>query len=103
MNSIRDVDDVEAHVIAHLDAANFTIDCIRDDIKPRYSDTDLDEAYRLIMANQVSSDDFKIRVALGLACLKLGDTIETPDAPTTYPYGDATAQYASSRCYSAGS
>lgn len=59
VDRLREVDHADARVIAHLDSLNFTVDYIREDLESQYSDQDLDEAYRLIMQNQVSSDDFK--------------------------------------------
>ncbi|TKX82919.1 hypothetical protein EXE43_26925, partial [Halorubrum sp. SS5] len=59
VESLRAVDGAEARVIAHLESLDFTIEYVRDDLASLYSDRDLESAYRLIMANQVSSDDFK--------------------------------------------
>ncbi|TKX56597.1 hypothetical protein EXE44_13910 [Halorubrum sp. SS7] len=59
VESLRAVDGAEARVIAHLGSLDFTIEYVRDDLASLYSDQDLESAYRLIMANQVSSDDFK--------------------------------------------
>ncbi len=56
---LRAVDGTDARVIAHLDALDFTIEYVRDDLRSVYSDTDLERAYRLIVASQVSGDDFK--------------------------------------------
>lgn len=59
VDRLRDVDDADARIIAHLDALDFSIEYVRDDLKSEYSGRELDEAYQLIMANQVSGDDFK--------------------------------------------
>lgn len=59
VEALHDVDGADARVVAHLDSVDFTLDYIRDDLESRYSDADLDEAYRLIMANQVSSGQFE--------------------------------------------
>jgi len=56
---LRDVDGAEARVIAHLGSLDFTVEYVREDLESRYSDQDLESAYRLIMANQVTGDDFK--------------------------------------------
>lgn len=57
--SIQDFEDATPRVVADLENVNFEIRYMRDDVKGRYADTDLEEAYQLIMANQVSGDDFK--------------------------------------------
>jgi hypothetical protein len=59
VDSLRDADDANARVIAHLDSLDFTVEYVREDLESRYSDRDLEEAYQLIMANQVTGDDFK--------------------------------------------
>ncbi|MDZ5810972.1 hypothetical protein U4E84_06395 [Halorubrum sp. AD140] len=59
VETLRGVDGAEARVIAHLDALDFSIDYIREDVESRYSDRDLEAVYRLIMANQVTGDDLK--------------------------------------------
>jgi hypothetical protein len=59
VESLRAVDGAEARVIAHLGSLDFTVEYVRDDLESRYSNQDLESAYRLIMANQVTGDDFK--------------------------------------------
>lgn len=59
VEGLRSVDDAAARVIASLESVDFTVEYIRDDLESRYSDRDLEEAYRLIMSNQVTGDDFK--------------------------------------------
>ena len=56
---LRAVDGAEERVIAHLGSLDFTVEYVRDDLESRYSDQDLESADRLIMANQVTGDDFK--------------------------------------------
>jgi hypothetical protein len=46
-------------VVADLRNINFEIEYVRDDVEDLYSETDLEEAYQLIMSNQVTGDDFK--------------------------------------------
>ncbi|MDS0298130.1 hypothetical protein NDI76_05200 [Halogeometricum sp. S1BR25-6] len=46
-------------VVADLRSVDWQIEYIRDDVERIYSDEDLDDAYKLIMANHVSGDDFK--------------------------------------------
>jgi len=46
-------------IIADLGNVDFEVRHIRDDLKERYSDTDFKKAYKLIMANQVTGDEFK--------------------------------------------
>ena len=59
VETLRAVDNAEARVIAHLDSLDFTVEYVREDLESRYSDQDLESAYRLIMANQVTGDEFK--------------------------------------------
>jgi len=59
VDTLRGVDGATARVIAHLDALDFTIEYIREDLESEYSDQDLEEAYQLLMANQVTGDDFR--------------------------------------------
>jgi len=59
VETLRGVDGANARVIAHLDALDFTVEYVRDDLEDRYSDQDLEEAYQLLMANQVTGDNFK--------------------------------------------
>lgn len=56
---LRAVEGANARVIAHLESVDFTVEYVRQDLESVYSDEDLDEAYRLIMANQVSGDEFR--------------------------------------------
>jgi len=58
VETLRGVDGATARVIAHLGALNFTVEYVRDDLESEYSDQDLEEAYQLLMANQVTGDDF---------------------------------------------
>jgi len=58
-DALRDVDDADARVVAHLQSVDFTLDYIRDDIASEYSDRDLNEAYHLIMGHLVAGDNFK--------------------------------------------
>jgi hypothetical protein len=57
--AIQEFEDATPRVVADLNNFNFELSHMRDDVEGRYSDTDLEEAYKLIMATQVSSDDFK--------------------------------------------
>lgn len=57
--ALQEFEDATPRVVADLDSFNFEIRHMRDDVEGRYSDTDLEDAYKLIMATQVSSDDFK--------------------------------------------
>lgn len=58
-DAIQEYTEATPRVVADLESISFEIRHIREDLVGRYSDTDLEEAYQLIMANQVSSDDFK--------------------------------------------
>ena len=46
-------------VVADLRSVSFEIEHVREDVTDRYSDADLDEAYQLVMSNQITGDDFK--------------------------------------------
>ncbi|OYR45248.1 MULTISPECIES: hypothetical protein [unclassified Halorubrum] len=59
VETLRGVDGAEARVIASLDSLDFTLEYIRADLESRYSDRDLESAYRLIMASQVTGDEFR--------------------------------------------
>jgi hypothetical protein len=59
IDSLRDVEGANARVIARLEAVDFTVEYIREDVEQQYSEDDLDEAYQTIMGTQVASDDFK--------------------------------------------
>ena len=56
---LRSVEGADARVIARLEAVDFTVEYIRDDVEGRYSEADLEEAYRAMMGNQVAGDDFE--------------------------------------------
>lgn len=58
-DAIQDFEDATPRVVADLDSLDFEIRYMRDDVESQYSNADLDEAYQLIMATQISSDDFK--------------------------------------------
>lgn len=57
--AIQEVADTTPRVVADLGSVDFEIRHMREDVEGRYSDGDLDEAYQLVMGNQISSDDFK--------------------------------------------
>ena len=46
-------------VVADLRSVSFEVEHVREDVEDRYSDADLDEAYQLVMSNQITGDDFK--------------------------------------------
>ena len=46
-------------LVAELRTLDFEIEYIRDDVEIRYTDEELDEAYKRIMGNLVASDEFK--------------------------------------------
>lgn len=46
-------------VVADLQTVDFEIKYMRNDVKSLYTDVELDEAYKLIMGNLITSDDFK--------------------------------------------
>jgi hypothetical protein len=59
VETLRGIDGAEARVIASLGSLDFEVEYIREDVESRYSGGDLESAYRLIMANQVTGDEFK--------------------------------------------
>lgn len=65
VETIRDVEGVNPRVIARLGSFDFDIEYMRDDVEDVYSERNLDEAYKLIMANQVTGDDFKELIGRG--------------------------------------
>ena len=46
-------------VVADLRSVAFEIEHVRDDVEDRYSNADLEEAYQLVMSNQITGDEFK--------------------------------------------
>jgi len=58
-DAVLDFDQAKPRIVANLGGVDFEVTHVRDGLEGRYSDTDFDSAYKLIMANQVSSDDFK--------------------------------------------
>ncbi|WP_336336399.1 hypothetical protein [Haloarcula brevis] len=62
---IQNFGDSKPRVVADLHSTTFEIEHIRDDVAGKYSDSDLDEAYKLIMAHTVTGDDFKSLIGEG--------------------------------------
>lgn len=46
-------------VVADLQSLDFEIKHMRDDVEPLYTDVELDEAYKLVIGNLVTNDEFK--------------------------------------------
>lgn len=65
VEKLRSVDGADARVISSLDSLDFTIEYARDDVETQYSDSELEEAYRLAISNQVTGDDFKNLIGRG--------------------------------------
>ena len=63
--ALEDVEGTSPRVIARLESLDFEIEYMRDDVEGRYSEAELEEAYRLIMANQITGDDFKELIGKG--------------------------------------
>ena len=59
VETLRAVEGADARVIASLDSVDFAIEYVREDVEHLYSNADFEEAYSLIMGNQVSADKFK--------------------------------------------
>ncbi|EMA34270.1 hypothetical protein [Haloarcula japonica] len=62
---IRDFGESRPRVVADLHSTTFEIKYVREDVAGRYSDRDFDEAYKLIMANTVTGDEFKSLIGEG--------------------------------------
>ncbi|QAU11820.1 hypothetical protein EKH57_03090 [Halorubrum sp. BOL3-1] len=54
-----DFDGPMPRVVADLRSVSFDVEFVRDDIEGQYSESDLDEAYQLVMSNQITGDDFR--------------------------------------------
>ena len=63
--ALEDVEGTSPRVTARLESLDFDIEYIRDDVEGRYSEAELEEAYRLTMANQVTGDDFEELIGRG--------------------------------------
>lgn len=63
--TIQDVAGENPRLVARLGSVDYSVQYVRDDVEDRYSDRDLDEAYQLIMANQITGDDFRDLIGRG--------------------------------------
>ncbi|SER15649.1 hypothetical protein [Natrinema salaciae] len=61
----RTIEGTSLRFVVTVDALEYTLDFVRDDLEDAYSEQDLDHAYRNLIANQVSADDFKHSLELG--------------------------------------
>ena len=61
----QNVEGAELRFVVALDTLEYTIEFVRDDLENAYSETDLDEAYRNLIANQLSGNDFKESLGIG--------------------------------------
>ncbi|MBB6645638.1 hypothetical protein [Halobellus ruber] len=59
VDAVRDLDGAPTRVVAELGPTDFSIAYARDDVEAQYSQAQLEEAYRLIMAKQVAGEDFE--------------------------------------------
>lgn len=59
VDAVRNLEGAPTRVVAELGPVNFSIEYARDDVESQYSDDDLEEAYRLMMAKQVAGEDFE--------------------------------------------
>jgi hypothetical protein len=64
-DTIQNFEEYTPRVVADLQSLTWEIEFIRDDVEGSYSEADLDEAYKLIMANHVTGDDFKTLIGEG--------------------------------------
>lgn len=58
-DAFASIDGAEPRVVATLEALDFRIEFMRDDLEETYSEADLERVYRSVMANQVSADDVR--------------------------------------------
>lgn len=58
-DTIREFDGPTPRVVADLRSVSFKVEFVRDDVEDQYSESDLDEAYQLVMSNQITGDDFR--------------------------------------------
>lgn len=58
VEALSDIEEANLRIVAQLDALDYGMLYIRDDLTDTYDTHDLDQAYRAMMANQVSVDDF---------------------------------------------
>ena len=59
VDAVRDLDGAPTRIVAELGPMDFSIAYARDDVEGQYSEDDLEEAYRLMMAKQVAGEDFE--------------------------------------------
>ncbi|WP_246984240.1 hypothetical protein [Halorientalis marina] len=57
--------DADLRTVVALHGTTWEIEYMCDDVRAAYSDADLDAAYRSLMANQASSDDFDQLIEFG--------------------------------------
>jgi len=57
--AVIDFDGPTPRVVADLQSVSFDIEYVRGDVADIYSDRDLEEAYQLVMSNQITGNDFK--------------------------------------------
>lgn len=59
VEQIQNIEGETPRVVAELTNVDYTIEFMREDVENLYSVEDLDEAYTLVMANQVTGNQFK--------------------------------------------
>lgn len=59
VEAFQDIEEAQLRVVATIDSRNYEIEFIRDDLLEAYSRADFKEAYRDLIANQISADDFR--------------------------------------------
>jgi len=57
--------DAALRTVVSLGSTSWEFEYIRDDVRAAYTDDDLDAAYRSLMANQASADDFDQLIEFG--------------------------------------
>jgi hypothetical protein len=57
--------DADLRTVVTLGNTSWEVEYMRDDVRAAYEDDDLDAAYRSLMANQTSSDDFDQLIEFG--------------------------------------
>ncbi|WP_372912177.1 hypothetical protein [Salinigranum sp.] len=64
-DAIRSLEGFTPRIVAQLRSFDYDLEFVRDDVADRYSVEDFDEAYQLIMANQITGDDFRELIGRG--------------------------------------
>ncbi|MDS0474058.1 hypothetical protein [Natrinema sp. 1APR25-10V2] len=59
IEAFQDIEEAQVRVVATIDSRKYEIEFIRDDLIEAYSREDFEDAYKDLIANQISADDFR--------------------------------------------